>query len=277
MASASPFRSDMTLQAFLEHIYGTPTILGWWPSLMEDAVGVGCVQIYPDICANMYITQHTSYMIRYIYIYMYINYDYTQSLGPIIGIPLIMILYNDNRNRSESRRCVTGGSQWRSPQWTSFGRRLQRLRTGGQAGTCRDPGVTSADLEQLDLVFFNVFCSFFKLEGIGHEKHMSEIWQTYQVQFLFLTSHARQDLHDVLLPALGCPGSQIIQRKTLFVKICQVGWSVLNGKMGDLGLRWSGTWDGRWFWSTQGNRTGLWSRESSLMFERSLDSPGSIA
>lgn len=60
----------------------------------------------------------------------------------------------------------------------------------------------------------------------------------------------------------------------LFVKICQVGWSVLNGKMGDLGLRWSGTWDGRWFWSTQGNRTGLWSRESSLMFERSLDSPG---
>ena len=42
---------------------------------------------------------------------MNINYDYTQSLGPIIGIPLIMILYNDNRNRSESRRCVTGGSQ----------------------------------------------------------------------------------------------------------------------------------------------------------------------
>ena len=182
---------------------------------------------------------------------MNINYDYTQSLGPIIGIPLIMILYNDNRNRSESRRCVTGGSQWRSPKWTSFGRRLQRLRTGGQAGTCRDPGVTSASgLGEMDLVFLNIFCSFFKLEGIGHEKYMTEIWQTYQVQFLFLTSHARQDLHDVLLPALGCPGSQM---------------SVLNGKMGDLGLRLSGTWDGRWFWSTQGNRTGLWSRESSFI------------
>jgi len=30
---------DLTLQAFLEHVYGTPTILGWWPSLMEEAAG----------------------------------------------------------------------------------------------------------------------------------------------------------------------------------------------------------------------------------------------
>ena len=44
---------------------------------------VGCVQIYPDICANMYITQHTSYIIiyilytyTYIYMYIYIMYMY---------------------------------------------------------------------------------------------------------------------------------------------------------------------------------------------------------
>jgi len=27
----------LSLQSFLERVYGTPTILGWWPSLMEDA------------------------------------------------------------------------------------------------------------------------------------------------------------------------------------------------------------------------------------------------
>ena len=38
---------------------------------------VGCVQIYPDICANMYITQHTSYIyIIYIYTYIYILYTH---------------------------------------------------------------------------------------------------------------------------------------------------------------------------------------------------------
>ena len=30
-------RGELSLQSFLEHVYGTPTILGWWPSLMEDA------------------------------------------------------------------------------------------------------------------------------------------------------------------------------------------------------------------------------------------------
>ncbi|CAK9079407.1 unnamed protein product [Durusdinium trenchii] len=33
----SSLHCDLTLQAFLEHVYGTPTILGWWPSLMEEA------------------------------------------------------------------------------------------------------------------------------------------------------------------------------------------------------------------------------------------------
>jgi len=28
--------TSLTLQSFLEHVYGTPTILGWWPSLMEE-------------------------------------------------------------------------------------------------------------------------------------------------------------------------------------------------------------------------------------------------
>eukprot|EP00913_Durusdinium_trenchii_P030268 g28358.t1 len=32
----SSLHCDLTLQAFLEHVYGTPTILGWWPSLMEE-------------------------------------------------------------------------------------------------------------------------------------------------------------------------------------------------------------------------------------------------
>lgn len=137
---------------------------------------------------------------------MNINYDYTQSLGPIIGIPLIMILYNDNRNRSESRRWVTGGSQWRSPKWTSFGRRLQRLRTGGQAGTCRDPGVTASRLGAMDLVFFNVFCSFFSnWKGLVMKKICQKYGRHIRCSFCFWL---RQDLHDVLLPALGCPVCQ---------------------------------------------------------------------
>lgn len=30
-------RKSFTFQAFAERTYGTPSILGWWPSLMEDA------------------------------------------------------------------------------------------------------------------------------------------------------------------------------------------------------------------------------------------------
>lgn len=54
MASGSlAFRSDMTLQAFLEHIYGTPTILGWWPSLMEEAASDAVQSGLPlaDVCS----------------------------------------------------------------------------------------------------------------------------------------------------------------------------------------------------------------------------------
>jgi len=36
--SSLSFANDgLTLQSFMEHIYGTPTILGWWPSLMEES------------------------------------------------------------------------------------------------------------------------------------------------------------------------------------------------------------------------------------------------
>ena len=80
MASGSlAFRSDMTLQAFLEHIYGTPTILGWWPSLMEDAVGMGWM--CPDISRYMreyvYHTTHIMYIYIHIYIYYIHIYIYT--------------------------------------------------------------------------------------------------------------------------------------------------------------------------------------------------------
>eukprot|EP00435_Cladocopium_sp_Y103_P035434 s2762_g9.t1 len=46
-------RSDLTLQAFLEHIYGTPTILGWWPSLMEEAASEAVQSGLPlaDVCS----------------------------------------------------------------------------------------------------------------------------------------------------------------------------------------------------------------------------------
>jgi len=53
MGSLGSLRNDMTLQAFLEHIYGTPTILGWWPSLMEEAASDAVQSGLPlvDVCS----------------------------------------------------------------------------------------------------------------------------------------------------------------------------------------------------------------------------------